>query len=63
MFTNSKKSEFAYAIEPEAAVYQMHDRRGKSNVYAIILEIWINYSITRIKLGSVVWFDVVNSMA
>ncbi|XP_022179791.1 heat shock 70 kDa protein 12A-like [Myzus persicae] len=27
MFTNSKKSEFAYAIEPEAAVYQIHDRR------------------------------------
>lgn len=28
MFTNSKKSEFAYAIEPEAAVYQI-DRRGE----------------------------------
>lgn len=33
MFTNSKKSEFAYAIEPEAAVYQIHDRRGKSKSY------------------------------
>jgi hypothetical protein len=36
MFTNSKKSEFAYAIEPEAAVYQIHDRRGKSKLYSLL---------------------------
>ncbi|XP_050545899.1 heat shock 70 kDa protein 12A-like isoform X3 [Daktulosphaira vitifoliae] len=36
MFTNSKKSELTYAIEPEASVYQINDRQPESSAVNFI---------------------------